>query len=459
VCDINSKEQANGRLLLGALALLFCSLTPAFCADDEVAAQLREYMAAEVKAHRFSGAVLVAQGGRVLLKCGFGPANRELNVCNKPGTSFGIASLTKQFTASAIMLLQERGKLRVSDPVANFIPNWPAAWKDVTIHHLLTHTSGIPDLDLGAERDEILNSDDPLRILDRLREKSPAFAPGEKMAYSNLGYVLLGCIVEKASGQRYADFFHDNIFAPLKMSSTRMENFSEIVADRAAGYSLHEGRLVNAARPGVPASAAGGLRSTVEDLYRWDRALCGDCFLSRSSRDAMFTAYTKNYGYGWVVTTRFGRRMIRHNGTMPGFHASIARYPDEQACVIVLSNTDFCDSDIIGRELTAVLFGEAYDLPKERKALKLKRDELALFAGNYQPPESDAVIAIVLEGKHLYGQRTGNDRQELFAETRTKFYVPDSDETIEFVFGDDGTVTHCLLQKPGHPDVPARKAK
>ncbi len=296
---------------------------------------------AAAKQNDFMGSVLVAKGGKVLLKKGYGMANIELDVPNAPDTKFRLGSITKQFTATAILQLAAQGKLDVQDKVSKYIDNSPAAWKDITIHHLLTHTSGIPNFtsfdDYAKRQRETVT---PLQLVDRFKDRPLDFAPGSKYSYSNSGYEVLGVIIEKVSGEKYEDYVKRHIFDPLDMNDTGYDHDTQIIKHRAAGYQkTKDGKLQNAdyIDMSIPYSA-GSLYSTVEDLYRWDRALYGEKILNAEWKKKMFTPFLNNYAYGWNVRGEGADLTISHSGGVNGFSTQINRYPGQDACVIVLTN-------------------------------------------------------------------------------------------------------------------------
>ncbi len=314
--------------------------TPATIADLPAA---DAYLAEQTASGRFSGAVLVAREGRILLEKGYGLADRERAVPNTPQTRFHIASLTKQFTAMAILQLQERGKLRVTDRISRYLPGCPSAWRDITIEHLLTHTSGLVDyFNLDAVRGLLARPVTPAEIVALFRDQPLQCEAGSNYCYSNSGYVLLGQIVERASGQSYATWIGSNILSPLGMAHTTYGPPAPPLAC-AVGYETAWTRA-----PDADLSlgySAGGLSSTVEDLYLWDQALYTTRLCSRASLDAMFTSHAMagekvGCGYGWFIRDVSGRRRISHTGLLYGHSAIIARFPDERVTIIMLSNLE-----------------------------------------------------------------------------------------------------------------------
>ncbi len=309
----------------------------------------------------FSGSVLVARGGEVLLSKGYGLADREKNLPNTDQTKFRLASLTKQFTAMAILILENQGKVDVHASVCTYIPDCPAQWQPVTLHHLLTHTAGLGDgfnTDILDESKAVPATTSPVEHAVFLFRYDPLkFTPGASFSYSNLGYVLLAYVIEQVSGQTYEAFVRQNIFEPLGMShSGQLQDLDGLSVSYDHAYD-------NAAtNPPVDVSVwsgAGGLFSTVEDLYRWDRALYTDTLVPQAALDRMFTVYAKqwDYGYGWRIISSNGRRVYSHTGDMPGARTEIDRYVDDDALVIVLSNQGDVSAIDIANILAGKLFG------------------------------------------------------------------------------------------------------
>jgi len=288
-------------------------------------------------------------------------ANRELDVANTPQTKFRIGSITKQFTASAILLLQERGKLSVQDPLCKFFENCPSAWNGVTIHHLLTHTGGVPSYTSSPDyRTKMTMPETVTSMIDRFKDKPLEFKPGERMNYSNSGYFLLGHIIEKVSGESYEVFLQKNIFDPLKLSGTGYDRHSTILKNRATGYSRDpEGGVINSLYLDMNQPyAAGSLYSTVEDLFAWNEALFSEKLLSAKSLEMMMTPFKNDYAYGLFINRAFGRKQVSHGGGINGFNTVLTRFPDEKVTVVVLRNSDFgtLGPAPIANAMAAILF-------------------------------------------------------------------------------------------------------
>jgi CubicO group peptidase (beta-lactamase class C family) len=337
-------------------------------AGPDLSAKVEEYMKARVAADDFSGSILLAKDGKVLVSRGYGLANREHNIPNTPQTKFRLGSVTKQFTATAIMLLEKQGKLTVDEPITTYLDDAPDAWEDVTIHHLLSHTGGIPE-HTGSLASIATQNLSPDKIIALFRDKPLDFEPGEKFKYSNSGYILLGRIIEKVSGQKYEDFLRANLFEPLHMLDSGYDHHQTVLTHRATGYRGRSPSVMNA--PYLDMSipyAAGALYSTVEDLQRWDQALYIEQVLPKAALDRMFTRVQGNYGYGWIMTTQHNRKCQSHGGGIFGFRTTVARYPEEKVYVVVLSNEEAAPVGVISRDLAAIVFGEKYEVPKPKQS-------------------------------------------------------------------------------------------
>jgi CubicO group peptidase (beta-lactamase class C family) len=347
------------------IAAIVCSV--ANCTAQELVSKVDEYMSAKVKAGQFSGSILIAQNSKVLVSKGYGMANLELNVPNTPQTKFRLGSLTKQFTAMGIMMLQERGKLNVQDPICKYVPQCPQGWRAVTIHHLLTHTSGIPDLTGSPDFGKIMIEALPVRnTIERFSGKVLEFKSGEKFSYNNIGYVILGYIIEQVSGKSYEAFLQENIFEPLKMSNTGVDHTETILKNRATGYARDDnGTIINAPYLYITNLQGGGsLYSMAEDMFLWDQALYTEKLVSKKSLVAIFTPYIAtpfdaDYGYGWFIfKDKASRRAIGHTGGIYGFRSRIVRYPNEKVFVMILSNINVAPVDDIASDLAEMVFNQ-----------------------------------------------------------------------------------------------------
>jgi CubicO group peptidase (beta-lactamase class C family) len=313
-------------------------------------------------AGQFMGSVLVARGDEVQFVRSYGYADLERQIPNTPTTKFRIGSITKQFTAAAILLLEEQGKLHLEDPIRKHLPGAPPAWDGVTLFHLLTHTSGIPR-GVGVPNEPVAI---PLPDLEAhmsvVRDRPLEFKPGERSLYSNSGYVLLGYVIEQVSGQDYGSFLQEQIFRSLGMNDSGFDSGSTAIAGHAAGYMLGPGGprdadFVQMSR----VHAAGGIYSTVEDLLKWERGLFGGKVLSVGALQKMITPFKDDYGLGVHVETEtirgeYPRKRIHHSGRIQGFSAALAYCPDDDITVVVLNNLYWGDPSLISKEYAALAY-------------------------------------------------------------------------------------------------------
>ena len=385
--------------------------------------------------HKFMGAMLVARGGQVLFNHGYGFADLEWQVPNSPETKFRLGSVTKQFTAACILLLEERGKLAVSDPVKKYMPDAPQSWDKITIFNLLTHTSGIPNFTGFPDYRKL----EPFpataaELVARFRDKPLDFTPGEKWSYSNSGYVLLGYLIEKISGQPYTDFVRQNVFVPLDMKDSGYDSNTAVIPRRATGYQLDRLGYENAGYINMTVPfAAGGLYSTTGDLLKWEQALFGGKLLRPESLARMTTPFKDNYAFGLEVQTVGGRKVIEHGGGIEGFVTELEYYPDDQLTVAVLENvTGAAAPEEVAKKLAALAHGEKVELPEERKEITLDASVLSRYTGAYQFPQQGPAMLITLENGRLVSKLGNQQPVPLFAESETMFFAKVVDAQIEF---------------------------
>ncbi|MDQ6675780.1 MAG: serine hydrolase [Acidobacteriota bacterium] len=411
-------------------------------------ARMDQVVQSYVTAKTFMGTVLVARGGEVLFSKGYGMANLEWDIPNSPSVKFRLGSVTKQFTAASILLLEERGKLKVEDPVKKYMPDAPAAWDKITIFHLLTHTSGIPNFTSFPEYSQTEPfATTPEKLVARFRDKPLDFEPGGKMNYSNSGYVLLGFLVEKISGQSYEAFVKENIFLPLGMKDSGYDSNSEIIHHRAAGYAPGKNGPVNAGfvHMSIPFSA-GSLYSTTEDLLRWEQGLFGGKALSAESLRKMTTPFKNDYAFGLFVHVAGGHKVIDHGGGIEGFNTHLAYYPEDKLTVAVLGNLNGAAPGDIAGKLGALAHGQQLVLTSERKQITLPAAKLAGYVGTYElAPKTN--IMIRLEADQLTAQLSGQPKFPLFAQSEALFFLKVVDAQLEF--GKDEKGAYVVLHQNG----------
>ena len=377
-----SNQSLVKTILVGILLQL---ITLNISIGQSKAEQINKLMSRYSEYGQFNGSVLVAEHGKVIYKKGFGMANMEWEIPNQPDTKHRLGSVTKQFTAMLILQLVEQGKLKLEEPITTYLPNYPKEnGNRITIHNLLSHTSGIPNYtsfpnfmkDMSREpyaTEAFVKKFDALPL---------EFAPGEKFAYSNSGYFLLGYIIEKVTGKNYEQNLQDGILTPLKMTNTGFDHHETILKKRASGYEKNGDGYVNAdyLDMSIP-HAAGSLYSTVEDLYLWDQALYTTKLLSAKYEDLLFSPHISTgrgfYGYGWMVndisngTTTDKLHIIEHSGGINGFNTVISRIPSDKNLVILLNNTGGADLNAMNKAIRSILYNTPYELPKKSMAAVL----------------------------------------------------------------------------------------
>jgi CubicO group peptidase (beta-lactamase class C family) len=453
---------------LALLAVAGCGLigqggasTPAQTTEQE----METFLQAHLATGNFIGSVLVARGDEVLQSGGYGMANLEHDVPNTPQTVFRLASLTKQFTAAAILQLQERGLLDVNDTIARHLPDYPHG-EEITIHQLLNHTSGIPDYEYFPDIEGTIRQTVSFNDLIATFSNMPLeFAPGSQYKYSNSGYAVLTRIIEESSGQPYAGYLAEHIFRPLGLDSTGYDDSGAILPHRAEGYVLAGEVYRNANFIDMSNLAgAGGLYSTVLDLYKWDRALYSGDVLGESSREAYFTPTADvgegmGYAYGWGVFEISGRKYTLHGGDMSGFSTFAIRYRDEELYVAVLSNLETANSGVVALGLAAIALGDPYEMPGQRTAVEVDPAVYEKYAGSYRVTP-DLVLTITTEAGHIFGQPTNQPRFEIFPESETNFFarLADTDIQLHFQVGADARVTGVIVLQGGQ-EIQAEKVE
>lgn len=429
---------------------------------DEIDTYLETY--AEIR--QFSGTVLIAQGNHPPVTRSYGLANREHQVANTPFTKFRIGSVTKQFTAVAILQLQAEGLLELQAPISKYLPDYPEGDR-ITVHHLLTHTAGIPEYlnpEIFPDLLEWIRQPSKLnQLVDRFKELPLEFEPGEKFSYSNSGYVLLTQIIEAVSDQPYADYLQTKIFDPLGMENTGYEMPQTVIVNLAQGYLFVGDDAYLQAAPldmSIP-QGAGGLYSTTADLAIWTQWLHDEqtapTVLSAAAKTMLMQPIVQMepetnpdmfYGYGLVVDTRFGKQRAHHNGGISGFASSLAHYPEESLTIAVLSNLETAAPSRISDDLAAIAFQADYELPERREAIELDPSLYEKYIGTYQLlPDMQVTIKVI--DNQLTAQATGQGAFVLYPTSETDFFAQIADITVAFSLNEDETVKGLTLRQLG----------
>ncbi len=320
-------------------------LISSFVASAQSEAKIDEFVKAEMDRQKIPGVSLaVIKDGKPVIVKGYGLANIEHKVPVKPETIFQSGSVGKQFTAFAIMMLVDEGKIGLDDQIGKYLGEVPASWGKITVRHLLTHTGGMTDYTESFDFRKDYSEDELFRII---KESPLAFEPGEKWQYSNLGYVTLGIMIRKVSGKFYGDFLAERVFKPLGMTTARIISERDIVPNRAAGYELRNGEIKNQdwVSPSLNTTADGALYLSVLDMIKWEEGLANGRLLSKGAYNQMWTPVRLNggqekpYGFGWTVRKVNGQSVIEHGGAWQGFKSFIARYPSAKLTVIAFANS------------------------------------------------------------------------------------------------------------------------
>ena len=398
----------------------------------------------------FSGVALVSKGGKILIEKGYGYKNYAKKIPNSPNGIFQIGSITKQFTSTVILRLQEQGKLNVQDKLSKYISDFPGSDR-ITIEHLLTHTSGIYNYtnDNRFMNNESLKHVELDRMIAMMKEKPLEFTPGSKFSYSNSNYILLGYIIQKVSGKPYEQMVRELIFTPLQMNQSGFDFRNLKDTNRVVGYLAIDNKLQLPA-PIVDSSAsfaAGAIYSSADDLYKWHKALYTDKVISKASIEKAFTPKLNKYGYGWMVDSIKGKRIIKHNGGIFGFTADLVRIPADDVCIILLCN-ESADLSPISRGLANIIYDLPYEIPQEKKSVQLPEDVLKTYVGEYWVSE-DYKVNITLENGQLKAQVTSQPKVDLFAQKTDLFFVKIVDAQVEFKKDATGKVQKLVFYQGG----------
>ena len=305
---------------------------------------------------------LISRNGEIIYEKAFGLANLELNVPMQTENVFEIGSITKQFTAISILMLVEKGELNLDDEITRFIPDYPTNGHKITVHHLLTHTSGIKSYTRIKALNKISKQDlTPLELIDFFKNEPIDFAPGEKFKYNNSGYIILGYIIEKISGQTFGNFVEQHIFKKLGMTASQYASRREVIQKRASGYHNKEGYINKRDISYTLPYSAGSLMSTTGDMFKWQEAIKNNLLISKETNDKVFTDYTlnngepMNYGYGWYIRTRNEISVREHGGHIFGFKSMGVYLPNQDIYVIGLNNCDCNSPTKITREIAEIV--------------------------------------------------------------------------------------------------------
>jgi CubicO group peptidase (beta-lactamase class C family) len=413
--------------------------------DQEFDALLK----AQYKAEEPGAAALVARGGQPVYKRAFGMADMENNVAMSAESVFEIGSITKQFTAVSILMLMEQGKLSLQDPITKFIEDYPTNGQTITVHHLLTHTSGIKSYTSMQSWTKLWRNDmTPMEMIDLFKNEPMDFMPGEKWLYNNSAYFILGYIISRASGISYPEFLEKNIFEPLGMKNSYYGSQSRIIKNRAQGYQKRDG-FVNAEYLSLTQPySAGSIMSTVDDLLTWHKAVQANTLLKKESIQKAFANYKLNdgkpinYGYGWGLNEINGSETIEHSGGIFGYTTNAIYLPKEDVFVAVFSNCDCNPPGDVSMRMAALAIGKPYEKP----VAKIKLDEAFVksLVGVYDF-EDGASRIISYEDGQLYSMRSGSPKFKIFPADKTNFFFEEGISQYK-VITDKGDVKGLIFK-------------
>ena len=408
-------------------------------ARRQLTVEIDSIISSEFKAQEPGGVVLVTQKGKIIYKRAFGMANMELDVPMKEEMVFNVGSITKQFTAVAILQLMEQGKLSLGDEITKYLPDYPVNGQKITIENLLTHTAAIPGP--AAEAMTSLQGKKNLvslqEIIATFKNRPLDFAPGTKWSYSNNGYMLLGAIIEKVSGVSYPQYLEKNIFKPAGMTETHFGDDYLLIKNRAASYvySRAESRFLNARNDKVEtAYSAGAIQSTAADLFKWNQALQSHRLIKKESLEKAQTEYKlpngkgTNYGYGWFIGNIKGSPLLEHGGNMGGFMSHSIYLPQEDVFVIVLYNfrTPTRLPEFLAGDLAALTINKPYNI----REIALDENSLKTYVGVYEEEGIERLITV--ESGKLYYQRVGANKISMKPYARDKFFFENTSVIGEF---------------------------
>lgn len=408
--------------------ILLGLLLPIISYAQPVAEKADGLLTAYTEQKKFSGAVLIAKEGRIVFQKAYGMADRAKGQPNTLEGEFRAGSLTKMFTATAVLQLANEGKLSLADPLAKYVPAFPNGEK-IQVRHLLSHTSGLRG---GVDRDALVSLEE---TVGRYRDTVLAFEPGGRHEYNNFNYILLSYVAEKVSGQALPQLLEERIFRKVGMKQTGMDAAGRTSPHKAMGYrsSRQTGEWEPMMHPDVAlASGAGAMYTTVGDLYKWSQAVSAGTVLDTALQQAAFTPVKGSYGLGWMVNHRNGRTGMGHTGSIDGYIAYFMKYPKEDVTIVFLSNYQDTRGQQLANDLSAVVFGEPYSLPKERKVVTLPEEVLKQRTGVYEL-KAGFRIAVSTGGGRLYALAPGDKEPvELTPESETKFFLKGPEIEVEF---------------------------
>ena len=433
---------------ISLLFLLGCTLVSR---SQDLTARLDTLFQAYTSLYKFNGTVLVAKNGAVLLDKGYGYRNVAAGIRHDKNSIFQIGSVTKQFTSAIILKLQSAGKLNIQDPISKYFPQYPHG-DSITIEQLMLHTSGIYSYtnDRSFMQNEVSKPSSRDKMMALFKDKPLDFSPGTKWQYSNSGYSLLGYIIESVTKKSYEQVVREYIFTPLKMTSSGFDFTHLQNKEKSTGYFAFNKKDTTTS-PIVDSSvsfSAGAIYSTTHDLYRWHQALEKNVILTRSQQEKAYSPVKNNYGYGWVIDSMDGKRVVSHGGGIHGFTSNFSRIPTDDVCIILLSNTSSPLLNNITTNVYSILYNKPYDIPKQRNAISISEEKLKQYTGEYTINEK-IKLSITLKGSELKAAPNGDSPVILHPEKEDYFFVDQPDVQLLFTRNENQEVNGLILYQNG----------
>lgn len=450
ITRINMKKTSSALFTLLLLAASACS--------QSIPARLDTLITAWADQYKFNGTVLVARKGEILLHKGYGYRNVKDSILHDQHSVFQLGSVTKQFTASIVLKLQEERKLGIQDKISTYFPGYPKG-DSITITNLLSHTSGIYNYtnDPAFMANEVSKPAGREKMIALFRDKPLQFSPGTQYSYSNSGYSLLGYIIADATGMPYEQVVRRYIFGPLQMTHSGFDFTHLSVPEKATGYfNLTESGAMPA--PIVDSSvsyAAGAIYSTTGDLYKWHQSLLQHSIISAASLKQAFTRVKDKYGFGWIIDSIAGKEVVLHGGGIHGFNTFMASVLEDDVCVVMLNNFSNPHLDKISKDIFAILYNLPYQLPKQRVAIDLPAGSLEQYTGVYELAPAFRITFTIKDGK-LTGQPTNQSPAVLYAEREDQFFLKAVDAQVRFTRDSSHRVNGMILYQNGR-EMPGRK--
>jgi CubicO group peptidase (beta-lactamase class C family) len=419
--------------------------------SQDVTAPIDSLLQAYTALHKFNGTVLVARGGVILLEKGYGYRQAANRVPHDKTSIFQIGSVTKQFTTAIIQKLQAAGKLTVQDTIGKYFLQFPRG-DSITIENLMLHTSGIYNYtnDKTFMENEVTKPANREKMMATFRDKPASFTPGANYQYSNSNYLLLGYIIESVTKKPYEQVVREYIFKPLKMTNSGFDFTHLQRKEKSTGYFvLNEKDTVTA--PIVDSSvsfAAGAIYSTTQDLYRWHQALQKNSILTKAQEEKAVTPVKNNYGYGWVIDSLYGKKVVTHGGGIHGFTSDLLRIPSDDVCIVLLSNTSSPVLHNIAKSIVAILYNKPYEVPQAKKAITLPEEKLKQYVGEYTINEKLQLI-ITLKDGGLIASPTGQPTAVLHAEKEDRFFVTAPEVQLQFTRNEKQEIDGFILYQNG----------